>query len=88
MKMYARIQDGLIAELLQTDSDITSLFNPALTWVDVSSLSDIAEGWHFDGTNFTRPSPLPPAAPGPTITELQTQLAALSAQIAALTGKS
>ena len=30
MKTYARIQDGLVAELLQTDGDITSLFNPAL----------------------------------------------------------
>ena len=88
MKTYARIQDGLIAELLQTDDDITSLFNPALSWVEVSSQPDIAEGWHFDGTNFTPPSPPPPAAPGPTIAELQTQLAALSAQLAALSGKS
>ena len=88
MKTYARIQDGLVAELLQTDDDITSLFNPALAWVEVSSQSDIAEGWHFDGTNFTPPSPPPPAAPGPTIAELQTQLAALSAQLAALSGKS
>jgi hypothetical protein len=88
MKTYARIQDGLVAELLQTDGDITSLFNPALTWVDVSSQSDIAEGWHFDGTNFTPPPPPPPPAPGPTIAELQTQLAALSAQLAELSGKS
>ena len=88
MKIYARIQDGLIAELLRTDDDITGLFNPALSWVDVSSQPDIAEGWHFDGTNFTPPSPPPPGAPGPTIAELQTQLAALSAQLAALSGKS
>jgi hypothetical protein len=88
MKTYARIQDGgLIAELLRTDGDITSLFNPALSWVEVPSQSDIAEGWHFDGTNFTPPSPPPTATPGPTIAELQTQLAALSAQLAALSGK-
>ncbi len=55
MKTYARIQDGLVAELLKTDGDITSMFNPALVWVDVSSQPDIAEGWHFDGTKFTPP---------------------------------
>jgi hypothetical protein len=88
MKTYARIEDGLIAELLRTEDDITSLFHPALSWVEVSSQPDIAVGWHFDGTDFTPPSPPPPAAPGPTIAELQRQLAALSAQLAALSGTS
>ena len=37
MKTYARIQDGRVAELFATDGDITSMFNPALVWVDVSS---------------------------------------------------
>ena len=44
MKTYARIQDGLVAETLKTEGDITSMFNPALVWVDVSSRPDIAEG--------------------------------------------
>ena len=87
MKTYARIQDGLIAELLKTDSDITNMFNPALFWVDVSSHADIAEGWHFDGTNFTPPPAPPPAAPLPTIAELQAQLAMIGAQLATLSGK-
>ena len=65
MKTYARIQDGLVAELLKTDGDITSMFNPALVWVDVSSQPNIAEGWHFDGTNFTPPSAPPPASHRP-----------------------
>jgi hypothetical protein len=63
MKTYARIQDGLVAETLKTEGDITSMFNPALVWVDVSSRPDIAEGWQFDGTNFSPPPAPPPAAP-------------------------
>ena len=55
MKTYARIQDGLIAELLKTDGDITSMFNHALVWMDISSQPNVGEGWHFDGTKFTPP---------------------------------
>ena len=89
MKTYARIQDGLVAETLKTEGDITSMFNPALVWVDVSSRPDIAEGWQFDGTNFSPPPAPPPAAPATaTIAELQAQLAALSAQLATLSAKS
>jgi hypothetical protein len=88
MKTYARIQDNLVAELLKTDRDIKSMFHPALVWVDVSSQANIAEGWQFDGTNFTPPPAPPPAAPAPTIAGLQAQLAALSAQLATLSGKS
>ena len=87
MKTFARIQNGTVAELLKTDSDITAMFNPALVWVDVSSQTDVGEGWHFDGTHFTRPVAQPTSAPVPSITELHAQLAALSAQIASLTGK-
>jgi hypothetical protein len=85
MKTYARIQDGLVAELLRTAGDITSMFNPALVWIDVSDRADVAEGWRFDGTAFSPPpAPPPPAAPVTTIVELQAQLAALSQQLAAL----
>jgi hypothetical protein len=87
MKTYARIRSGLVAELLKTDGDITSMFNPELVWVDVSAQQDIAEGWQFDGTSFTAPLVAPTAAPAPTIAELQAQIAALGAKIAALSAK-
>jgi hypothetical protein len=88
MKTYARIHNNLVAELLETDGDITSMFHPALVWVDVSQHANIAEGWQFDGTNFTPPPVSPPAAPAPTIAGLQAQLAVLSVQLATLSGKS
>ena len=45
MKTYARLQGGVVAELLRTDLDIVGRFNPALIWIDVSFLPGIAEGW-------------------------------------------
>jgi len=88
MRTYARIQDGIVAEVLKTDGDITRMFNPALVWVDVSSQADVTEGWHFDGTKFTAPAIPHTSAQTPGIAELQAQLATLSAQIAALSGHS
>jgi hypothetical protein len=88
MKTYARIQDGLVAELLTTEGDITGMFNPALVWVDVSSRPDVAENWQFDRTNFSPPSAPPTSPATATIAELQAQLAALSAQLATLSAKS
>ncbi len=88
MKTYARIQDGRVAELLKTDGDIANMFNPGLVWVDVSAHSEVGAGWLFDGTNFRAPSPPPPPhAAVATIADLQAQLAAVSAQIAALSSK-
>jgi hypothetical protein len=87
MRTYARIQNGTVVELLKTDGDITAMFNPALVWVDISSQPDVSEGWDFDGTHFTRPPTQPASTPVPSIAELHAQLEALSAQIAAMTGK-
>jgi len=87
MRTYARIRSGLVVELLKTDGDITSMFNPELVWVDVSSQPNVTEGWHFDGASFLPPAPPPPMAPAPTVAELQVQIAALGAQLAALATK-
>jgi hypothetical protein len=84
MKTYARIQDGLVAEMLETDSDISQMFNPGLTWVDVAAVAGIAEGWSFDGTTFAPPQPAAPAAAAPSLADLQARLSALSAELQAL----
>ena len=88
MKTYARIENGIVAELLKTDGDITRMFNPTLVWVDVSSRADVIQGWQFDGVDFTAPARPHTTAQAPSIAELQAQLATLSAQIAALSGHS
>jgi hypothetical protein len=84
MKRYARIQDGVVAELLATNGDIVAMFNPALIWIDVSSELEVAEGYSFDGTHFTPPLVPPAVASVPTIAELQARIAALAAELAAL----
>ena len=85
-KRFARIQMGMVAELFATADDVAALFNPELVWVDITSRTEIAEGWLFDGSRFAAPATvIPPAAP--SIADLQAQLRSLTAQVAALSGK-
>jgi hypothetical protein len=84
MKTFARIQNGAVAELFATDADIGQLFAPALLWVDVTDLPGVVQGWLYDGSVFTAPPPVS-APPAPSLADLQAQLQALAAQIAALT---
>ena len=35
MKRYARVQDGVVAELFETALDITNLFSPELLWTEI-----------------------------------------------------
>lgn len=86
MKSYARIQDDTVVELFATDGDIATLFNAALVWVDVTDSQAVAEGWRYDGSGFAPSPPVPTPTPTvPSLADLQTQLRALAAQIAALT---
>lgn len=87
MRTYARIQDGVVVELLRTASDITQMFHPSLLWVDVSSNADIREGWQFDGKEFSGPPEAAEPASGPTIAELQAQLVLLEAKFATLSAR-
>ncbi|HBO5585616.1 TPA: hypothetical protein L4556_002036 [Pseudomonas aeruginosa] len=36
MAMYARIWNGVVAEVFETDQDISTLFHPDIVWVDIS----------------------------------------------------
>jgi len=84
MNTYARIQNGVVAELLQTASDPSSLFNPALVWEAVTT-SGVEIGWLFSNGSFSAPTPAPPAPViTPSLPQLQAELTAIQAQIAAL----
>ena len=83
MNRYARIQDGVVAELFATADDITTLFNPALVWVPWPEGITIAEGWLYENGTFTPPAPVS-SPPEPSLAELQAQLQALEARVSAL----
>lgn len=84
MRTYARIQDGVVAELLETDSDVAKLFPAELVWVEVSTEPNIRDGWRYDGSSFAPPGDVQGTVSLPTISELQAELAQLSAKLTAL----
>lgn len=59
MKKYARIENGLVVELLETDGNIAELFHPDIVWEDVTGISGIAEGWRKTDAGFVRPPAVP-----------------------------
>ncbi len=86
MATYARAQLGFVMELFTTDQSIAGLFNPAMQWLDVTAASPpVQVGWQQQaGGGFAQPSSIPIVAPALTLGGVQTQLAALQAQVAAL----
>ena len=86
MKTYARVQEGIVAELLRTELPIAELFHPGLTWVDVSSQLVVAQGWTFDGKRFAKPAAPATPAPMPTMAAVLAELASLRAEVETLKG--
>jgi len=50
MTRYARIDEGLVVEIIETDLDITTLYHPALIWVPCDN--NVQYGWSWDGQIF------------------------------------
>jgi hypothetical protein len=44
MRIFARIENGVVKELLHTEEDIAGKFHAALRWVEVSG-QEVREGW-------------------------------------------
>lgn len=85
MRKFARIQDGRVVELSNAPTDISTMFHPALVWVDVSSENgNIAEGWAYDGSVFSPPSPSQPVMLPTLIDDIHKQLIALTVRVEAI----
>lgn len=83
-KIYARIQGGVVAEVLHTEAAISTLFHPGIVWVDITGDTKVVEGWTFDGARFA-PAATPVEAVGmPTMPQILAELASLKAEIAAI----
>lgn len=86
MATYARLQNGVVAELLSTTAPIGTLFPPGLTWVDVTALPQVAVGWLSQGNGFAAPPlaiipTLPTLTIAATLSAMQAQLTALQLQL-------
>ena len=57
---YARVQNGVVVELLATGQPIAALFHAAVPWVPVPAGQAVLAGWTWDGHAFAPPAPPPP----------------------------
>lgn len=57
---YARIDSGVVVELLETDLDIRELYHPDMLWVPVTD--DVEVGYVSTNGTYT-PAPLPTVTP-------------------------
>lgn len=72
MKTFARIEGGLVAELFDTDGDITKMFSPDFVWVDVTGVAPaVEERWtaSFSGGAWSFSAPA-----GPSLSTLKQEL--------------
>lgn len=86
MKRYARIEDGLVVEVMSTDADICQLFHKDLKWVLVNNI-DVTIGWRQEGDALSPPPPVPVVtAKDPSVqrSEIQTEIALLGKRVAEL----
>ncbi|MFG0827914.1 tail fiber assembly protein [Pseudomonas sp. CJQ_7] len=45
MKKYARIENGVVMEQIETGGDISAMFPPELVWIDVTGVDGVSDGW-------------------------------------------
>ena len=84
MRVFARIEDGVVRELHWAEADISGRFHAALRWVEVTG-RDVKEGFRETEAGFVAPvEEAVEAVMEPTIGELQAAVAELGARIAAM----
>ena len=84
MHNYARVQDGVVQEILATDQPVENLFHPDLIWVRLSDGSPAAPGWRYDGTDFSEPPAVQNIAEAPSLHSVMAALANVQEQLAAM----
>ena len=88
MRTYARVEGSRVAEVVQTDAAIERLYHPSMAWVDVTGVSGLAEGWHYEGGAARAPEVQAPTATAvvPNLDDLKARIDALHAEVALLAG--
>lgn len=60
MTMWARIENGIVAEI--TDLDPAGRFHQSMQWEPVGQAGGCGPGWAWNGVEFFAPAPLRPSA--------------------------
>jgi hypothetical protein len=82
MKRFARVDAGVVTEIVATEQDIAKLFHPGLTWVDVTNITAAVGDLDQNGTFVKPPVQTEPAMP--TVAQLQAEIARLTERLAVL----
>lgn len=78
MKTYARIENGAVVELFETDGDIAEMFHPDLVWIEAPV--GVAVGYSYNAGTFAPSAPAAPAVHVPaSVSPLQARRALLAA---------
>lgn len=87
MTMYARVEQGVVRELLETEQRIEELYHPDLLWVNIQDTPDVSPGWTVGHEGFAPPESrqeTEAAAPVVDIAELVRRVDELREQIRVL----
>lgn len=89
MRTYARIEGCTVAEIIGTDIGIESLYHPNISWVDVTDLAGVAEGWCRSDGMLQPPQLKAPTAPVvvASLEDIRSRIDTLHAEIASLTAR-
>lgn len=84
--MYARVEHGVVRELVETDQRIEDLYHPDLQWVDVANASGVRPGWTVGQEGFAPPvfEEVAVATPAVDFAELARRVDELQEQIRGL----
>ena len=69
MKVYARVKNGVVMELLATGGDITAMFHPDIKWVQASDVAGIACGWRYDDDRLQPPAQVAALTPATDVSQ-------------------
>ncbi|WP_426618261.1 tail fiber assembly protein [Pseudomonas rustica] len=65
MFTYARVSDGVVHEIFETEGDINEMFAPGMEWILLTAgAEDVVDGWTYDATTGAFSAPVP-SVPSP-----------------------
>lgn len=60
MTAYARVENGVVIEILDIGLDPNEIYPPEIPWTPIPEGIPVDQGWLYDGENFSEPPPKVP----------------------------